>query len=92
MEAHKSVNVAVLAERFEDAVQIIDAPELRVPVTLNEGSDTLMAQLTIYYCRYGEQGVCFIDDVEIEAPVTVSQDGAAHEIAIERTITPPDLS
>jgi DNA-binding beta-propeller fold protein YncE len=75
----------------EDATQIIDSQEVRVPVTLEEGSATLNADLTIYYCRYGEQSLCFIDSLLVEAPVTVGASGDEATIVIERTITPPDL-
>ena len=33
-----------------DASQVVDAREVRLPVAFGEGSDTLYAVLTIYYC------------------------------------------
>ncbi|MBI5667205.1 MAG: redoxin domain-containing protein [Chloroflexi bacterium] len=74
--------------------QRIAAPELplRVPVTLTEGDDLLHGDLTIYYCEAVRQELCFIDQVGIDVPVSVSPTGTAVEIHIERTVTPPALT
>ena len=74
-----------------ERAQGFDNVEFRVPVTLNEGSDTLSGYLTTYYCEAVQETLCFIDDVRIEVPVTVSADGAGTEIVVERMITPPEV-
>ena len=49
-----------------------DTAEFSLPVTLSEGSDALHGYLTTYYCEAEHESLCFIDDVRIEVPVTVS--------------------
>ncbi len=76
-----------------DQTQNIPAPEmpLSVPVTLTEGSATVTGALTIYYCEAVKESLCFIDDVVINAPVTVSAEGAGTSVVVERDITPPEV-
>jgi len=78
----------------ENATQRIVHPEvpLHIPVSLSEGSDVLHGDLTIYYCRYGENGLCFIDELSVDAPVTVSADGAAAPISIVRDVPLPPIA
>ena len=61
----------------------------RVPVTLAEGSDLLHGELTIYYCEAVQESLCFIDQIGIDVPVTVSADGSEPRIAVERVVEPP---
>jgi thiol-disulfide isomerase/thioredoxin len=77
----------------EDGTAVVDAREIRVPVTLVAGSDTLYADLTLYYCQVGEEALCLIENVVFEVPVVVSADGggAASEIVIEHVVVPPEL-
>lgn len=76
----------------EDArAQAVEAVEFSVPVTLTEGEDELSGYLTTYYCEAEQETLCFIDDVRIEVPVTVSADGSTSDILVERTITPPQI-
>lgn len=69
----------------------IDASELRVPVTLAEGSDTLTGALNLYYCEAVQETLCYIDDVTVEVPVTVAAGAPDSEIVIRREITPPQV-
>ena len=64
---------------------------MRLPVTLREGEDMLYGYLTIYYCEAVNETLCFIDETEVEVPVTVQAEGAETEIVVERAITPPDV-
>ncbi len=52
-------------------------PELPIviPVEVAQGDDVVSAELTIYYCSYDAVELCFIDQVTLELPVTVSDDG-----------------
>ena len=72
-----------------DMSAAIDAEEVRIPATLAEGSGILSADLTIYYCRVGEEELCFVDTVVVEVPITVGEDYETTEVVIERAITPP---
>ncbi len=71
------------------------APELplRIPITASAsgGDDLLHGDLTIYYCEAVKEELCFIDQVGIDVPISVSPTAATADIQIERTITPPEL-
>jgi thiol-disulfide isomerase/thioredoxin len=76
-----------------DRLQSIPAPDmpLHVPVTLSAGQASLTGDLTIYYCEAVNESLCFIDQVTVTAPITVSADGDAPTVQIERAITPPTI-
>ncbi len=74
-----------------ERAQPFNSAEFSLPVTLAEGSDVLHGYLTTYYCEAEHETLCFIDEVQIEAPVTVSADAASSEIVVERAITPPQV-
>lgn len=87
---------------WNNAGEAIDIPEagraqafvaatFSLPVTLTEGSDVLYGYLTTYYCEAEQETLCFIDDVRVEVPVTVSADGVTSAITVERAITPPQV-
>jgi thiol-disulfide isomerase/thioredoxin len=61
---------------------------LRVPFrTFGEGASELRVQLTLYYCREDDTGVCRIKTLAWRAPVEVSGGaGAAREIKIQGKI------
>jgi DNA-binding beta-propeller fold protein YncE len=65
-----------------------EARSVTVPLTV-EGDGSVFADLTLYYCREGEEALCFIDTLVIEAPLT-AEDGAGAAAAIDYTIVPPD--
>ncbi len=73
------------------AAIVIDSESIRVPARFSDGSDTLYADLTLYYCRTGEEALCFIDSVVIELPVSVSLDsGHESSLTIDHEIVPPE--
>jgi thiol-disulfide isomerase/thioredoxin len=74
-----------------DRAQPFDSIEFSLPVALSEGSDLLSGYLTTYYCEAERESLCFIDDVQLEVPVTVSADGAGTDIVVTREITPPEV-
>ncbi len=75
--------------------QRVVAPELplRIPITASAsgGADLLHGDLTIYYCEAVKEELCFIDQVSIDVPISVSPTGTTADIQIERTVTPPEL-
>jgi DNA-binding beta-propeller fold protein YncE/thiol-disulfide isomerase/thioredoxin len=81
----------VIAE--ENLTQSIVEPELplHVPVTLHAGEDLLHGELTIYYCEAVNESLCFIEQVSIDAPVTVGA-GDSTTIVVEHTILPPVIA
>lgn len=67
----------------------VDASEVRVPVTFAAGQGELTAALTLYYCREGEEGLCFIDTVAYVVPFQAAAEHQLSEIALERQIAAP---
>jgi sugar lactone lactonase YvrE/thiol-disulfide isomerase/thioredoxin len=61
---------------------------LPVPVALHEGSATLTGLASVYYCREGEEALCFIRQVEITAPIAVTAGAPAGEVVISYTLPP----
>ncbi|MGE5596206.1 MAG: hypothetical protein ACM3S1_09250, partial [Hyphomicrobiales bacterium] len=45
---------------------------LPVPVQLGEGEATISGQASAYYCRSGEEALCFVQQVEVSLPVVVA--------------------
>lgn len=84
---------AITIDEMNRRQQIVE-PEnpLRVPVNLAEGNDLLHGDLTIYYCEAVQESLCFIDQVSIDVPVTITANGVGSEILLERIITPPQLT
>jgi thiol-disulfide isomerase/thioredoxin/sugar lactone lactonase YvrE len=82
-------NNAGEAIRIEEIARIthISGHEVRVPVQLSVGEDTLYAFLNLYYCREEAQSLCFIDRITLEIPVVIAATGAG-EIIVERAIIP----
>lgn len=77
----------------ENLSQSIIEPELPlvVPVTLEEGNDTLHGDLTIYYCEAINESLCFIEQVSIDAPVVVGE-GESSTIRLEHRVVPPEVN
>jgi len=61
-----------------------------VPVTLREGATTLTAAGQVFYCRGGEEALCFIQQVEISLPVTVAASSTRGEVRFDYTLPPVD--
>ena len=59
-----------------------------VPVALTEGSTTLTAVASVYYCRTGEEALCFIGQFELVLPVTVSASSTNGELALSYELPP----
>ncbi len=76
---------------IESAEIRIENPDVTIPVNLNEGTATLTGTVAVYYCQIENETLCFIEEFELEVPVTVGAAGES-EILIEREIVLPDLS
>ena len=70
-------------------VVTIDQLTTNVPMTFAEGQGELDAELTLYYCREGEEALCFIDTVSYTIPVTIGDENLESSINIERDVIPP---
>ena len=71
--------------------QTIIAPTfpLTVPAEFSPGQDTVTGDLIIYYCEAEAQSLCFIERVQLTAPVTVAADGA-EALLVTHTIPVPE--
>ena len=74
-----------------ERAQPFSTAQLSLPVTFSKGTDLLNGYLTTYYCEAEHETLCFIDDVRVEVPVTVSAGAKGSDIVVERTITPPKV-
>lgn len=65
--------------------------QVSIPATFAVGEDELNAELTLYYCREGAEGLCYIETVVYLAPIVVADDHQIRVIALERSISAPDV-
>ncbi len=61
---------------------------IAIPIRLNPGETTLQAGLSLYYCREGEQALCFFREQRLEIPLRVIPGGPdvlkiSHRIAAQ---------
>ena len=63
--------------------------EIIVPVSVDGGDAVLTAQGEIFYCRYGDEGICLIENVDIALPVTVVPGTAQVEVVLAYELPPP---
>ena len=61
-----------------------------MPVNLEAGATTLTGVAQVYYCRTGDEGLCFIHFVEITLPVRVEAGATAGEISFAYTLPAAD--
>ena len=82
-------DMAVLAP---DANRSVVAPQfpLETGVTFKPGSGQLTADLAIFYCEAQTESICLIEQVRLEAPLTVMEQGQA-SLTIDYEIDLPDL-
>ncbi len=70
----------------------VDQTDITVPITLSEGEGELNADLTLYYCREGEEALCFIETVSYIVPVIAVDDADSATdtgILLEREVIVP---
>ncbi len=83
---------AVIIAEADQRQRLSDpALPLRVPARLLPGSDLLHVDLTIYYCEAVNESLCFVEQVSIDAPVTVTANGGQPVVSLTHTIVPPEL-
>ena len=57
--------------------------ELPIPVVAGEGTATVTGTASVYYCREGEEALCFVHGIEVTAEVDVAAGATAAEAVIE---------
>ncbi len=61
---------------------------VEVPLRFAPGEAMVEVHLSLYYCREGEQGLCFFRDVRLKVPVRVSADSGEEELNIRYSVSP----
>ena len=72
-----------------DRVTIVEQQAV-FPATFAAGEDEFSAELTLYYCREGAEGLCYIETVVYLVPVVAADDHTVSEIVLERRVFAPD--
>ena len=57
--------------------------EFILPVEVASGDAILTAQGPVFYCRYGDEGICLIANLDLALPVTVDDSASASQIVID---------
>lgn len=57
--------------------------EFILSVEVNQGDAILTAQGPVFYCRYGDEGICLIANLDLALPVTVDESASASQIVID---------
>ncbi|MEO9254461.1 MAG: hypothetical protein ABI305_02905, partial [Tepidiformaceae bacterium] len=85
-----SSNAAVVELGEETLTWATDEGEvsLPVPAQLHDGTATVTGVASVYYCRTGAEALCFIQQIEITAPVRVSGGAVSGEIKFAYTLPP----
>jgi sugar lactone lactonase YvrE len=84
-----TANGRVMVSPMDAFVLIDDTREARIPATFEAGDDTLYADLTLYYCRTGEEALCFLESLVVELPISVVEGVESKTLTVEHEIIPP---
>lgn len=61
-----------------------------VPIEFTSGSGTIIADVTLLYCRDDSEGLCIIEQVRFNQPVTVTADGIS-DLSLPHQVHLPDI-
>ncbi|MGB1287000.1 MAG: thioredoxin-like domain-containing protein [Aggregatilineales bacterium] len=78
--------------QFDSNSHVLTETSLDIPITLTAGDDTVILNLTVYYCETDNLSVCIIDDVTITVPVTVTENADNSILSVERDIILPEIA
>ncbi len=65
--------------------------DVRIPLEFSEGNTFVNADVTLYYCREGEEALCYIETFAYFITVEVAPGHEQTEISLTREIVPPEL-
>ena len=75
--------VAELGERLLEWSSDEGSVTIPVPVLLAEGAVTISATASAYYCRSGEEALCFIQQAELSLPLTIAASATQGEVRLD---------
>ncbi len=78
-------------EPAQQTAATVTGDSLSVPLQFSEGNAFLKADVTLYYCREGEEALCFIDVFHYLITLEVAAEHEVREISLEREVEPPEL-
>lgn len=58
-------------------------------VDLRPGTGLLQGELSLYYCRETDVGLCLIEQARVEVPVVVTEEAEPRDIAVDIPVAPP---
>lgn len=78
-------------EPIQQTTATVTGKSVSIPLQFSAENSFVMAEVTLYYCREGEEALCFIElfNYFITLEVAAEHDGA--EISLEREVEPPDV-
>ncbi len=74
-----------------NATAVVANANSSLVIDVGEGEGMLYAGLTLYYCREGEEALCFIEEVNWVIPYQASADYERSEVTLYRDIFAPNL-
>lgn len=73
------------------AEAVVAEPDLSLRVDFGDGEGQLNAELTLYYCREGAEGLCYIETVNWVIPYDASGSSDQTEVTLYRDVVAPEL-
>ena len=78
-------------EPVQQTTATVAGDSLSIPLQFSEGNTFVMADVTLYYCREGEEALCFIEVFNYFVTLEVAAEHELAEISLEREVEPPDV-
>lgn len=78
-------------EPVQQTTAAVSGDSVSIPLQLSAEDSFVMADVTLYYCREGEEALCFIDVFNYFVTLEVAAEHEIREISLEREVEPPDV-
>ncbi|HEY6331295.1 MAG TPA: thioredoxin-like domain-containing protein [Blastocatellia bacterium] len=75
----------------DGAEQTLKGPKfpVSIPINVNEGTATLQADFTLYYCESEKESLCYFKEARLRIPVKVEKDATQKSLAAAYKLTMP---
>lgn len=88
IDSHVSVT---WGEPVQQTSATVIGNSVSIPLQFSEDNSFVMADVTLYYCREGEEALCFIEVFNYFVTLEVAAEHEVAEISLEREVAPPDV-
>ncbi|MCE2472336.1 MAG: hypothetical protein J4G18_10655, partial [Anaerolineae bacterium] len=78
-------------EPAQQTTAAVSGDSVSIPLQLSAEDSFVMADVTLYYCREGEEALCFIDVFNYFVTLEVAAEHEIREITLEREVEPPGV-